>query len=64
MVQELLVAVRAGDPPAPMPPPAHGPSDSLVRGGLGGAALWVLTWLVVQLHGALGWAPPLLPGGR
>ena len=27
--------------------------------GAAGAALWVLIWLVVQLHGAYGWALPL-----
>ena len=50
------------DPLAPSP--ARAPRGRLVLGALGWAALWVLAWLVGQLHGALGWALPLLPGGR
>ena len=47
-----------------VPSPVRAPRDRLMLRTLGGAALWVLAWLVVQLHGAAGWALPLLPGGR
>ncbi len=50
--------------PMPAPEPAHAPSDGHMLGSLSAAALWVLAWLAVQLHAALGWALPLLPGSR
>ena len=40
------------------------PSDRLTLTAVGGAALWVLTWLAVQLHAHLGWAVYLLPGSK
>ena len=33
-------------------------SDRLLAVGVAGATLWMLSWLVVQLHGTLGWALP------
>ena len=41
-----------------------GPSGRLILAGAGGAGAWVLTWLTVQLHSALGWALPLVPDFR
>lgn len=40
------------------------PSDRMIAVGAAGVALWVLTWLAVQLHTTFGWAVPLLPGVR
>ena len=40
------------------------PSDRVIIAGAGGAAVWVLTWLTVQLHGGFSWLPPLLTGLR
>ena len=37
-----------------------GPSDRLLLAAAGGAALWVLAWVTVQLPGVLGRSLPLL----
>jgi len=60
------VTAPAGDPfgYTSDPAPTRDQRDRLALGGLGGAVLWVVAWLVVQLHTALGWALPLLPGFR
>ena len=51
----------------PAPPPASdgehltAPSDRVILAGAGVTALWVLTWLTVQLRGELGWVLSFLP---
>ena len=40
------------------------PSDRVIVAGAGGATVWVLTWLTVQLHGGFGSLLPLLTGLR
>ena len=40
----------------------HTPADGLVVAVVGGAALWVLLWVAIQLHAEFGWTLPAIPG--